>query len=782
VLSGYNPSGCVGAPVAVITNQAQTAANPGTSSTRNYQVSTNAAPSPTQTLSVSKTGTGTGTVTSSPAGIDCGATCSASFTTGSSVALTATPSPGSRFGSWSGACSGTSTTCNVTMNTAKSVTANFIAQHQLTVSKSGSGTVTSNPSGINCGATCSALYDQGTQVTLSATPASGYRFSGWSGAGCSGTGSCVVTMDAAKSVTANFIPQQQLTVSKNGSGTVTSSPSGINCGATCSALYDQGTTVTLSASPAAGWHFEGWSGEGCSGTGNCQVTMDAARNVTAAFAQDPPATHTLSVLRTGTGSGTVTSTPAGIDCGVDCSESYSDGTAVTLTAAPAAGSRFGGWSGSCTGSSTTCNVTMSAARSVTATFIAQHQLTVSTSGSGSVSSNPAGISCGGDCTQLYDQGTTVTLSASPAAGWHFDGWSGEGCSGTGNCQVTMDAARNVTASFAQDPPGTFSLSVSRTGTGSGTVTSTPAGIDCGEDCSQPYTDDGTPETVTLTATPAAGSRFGGWSGDCAGSASTCNVTMSAARSVTATFIAQHQLTVSTSGSGSVSSNPAGISCGGDCSEPYDQGTPVTLSASPAPGWHLDHWGDACSGSGACEITMNAASSVTATFAQDAPAGGTGTTGGSGAAPISPITGPVAPTPLDRTAPGLGALRLAPTAFRAALAGPSARAAAVGTIVRYVLTEAARITFRVDRAAGGRRVAGRCVRPTSANSGRPRCIRWVRMRGSFSRAALAGANALRFTGRLAGRRLATGLYRLVADATDAAGNRSVVRRASFRIVR
>jgi Ca2+-binding RTX toxin-like protein len=81
--------------------------------------------------------------------------------------------------------------------------------------------------------------------------------------------------------------------------------------------------------------------------------------------------------------------------------------------------------------------------------VPQFTLTVSKSGtgSGSVSSSPAGIDCGADCTQDYDETATVTLSASPAAGSTFTGWSGAGCSGTGPCQVTMSAARSVTATF-----------------------------------------------------------------------------------------------------------------------------------------------------------------------------------------------------------------------------------------------------------------------------------------------------------------------------------------------
>src|SRR6266850_1851674 len=156
----------------------------------------------------------------------------------------------------------------------------------LTVSKSGagSGTVTSSPTGIDCGATCSTSFSFNTQVTLTATAATGSTFTGWSGA-CTGAGSCVVTMNAAKTVTANFtVPTFVLTVNKTGAGTgtVTSTPAGIDCGATCSFSFNNNTMVTLTAAPAAGSTFTSWSGA-CTGSGGCTVTMSAARTVTATF-------------------------------------------------------------------------------------------------------------------------------------------------------------------------------------------------------------------------------------------------------------------------------------------------------------------------------------------------------------------------------------------------------------------------------------------------------------------------------------------------------------------
>jgi hypothetical protein len=157
----------------------------------------------------------------------------------------------------------------------------------VTPAGTGSGTVTSSPAGINCGATCgTTAFTLGTTVTLTTAPGAGSTFTGWSGA-CSGTGSCVLLIDDVKSVTATFtFPQFTLTVSAAGSGTVTSSPAGINCGATCSAPYNSGTAVTLAATPSAGSTFTGWSGS-CTGAGSCGVTMDAARSVTATFTTSP---------------------------------------------------------------------------------------------------------------------------------------------------------------------------------------------------------------------------------------------------------------------------------------------------------------------------------------------------------------------------------------------------------------------------------------------------------------------------------------------------------------
>ncbi len=576
----------------------------------------------TQTLSVSATGTGTGTITSSPAGISCGATCSAAFAANSTVTLTAAPNLGSTFTGWSGGgCSGTST-CAVTMSADMAVAANFSTAptFALSVSKAGtgSGTVTSAPSGISCGATCSASFNGGTSVTLSATAAGGSTFAGWSGGGCSGTSTCTVALGANTTVTATFstIPTFALSVAKagTGSGTVSSTPSGISCGATCGASFASGTSVTLTAVAASGSTFAGWSGGGCTGTSTCTMTVTADASVTATFSTMP--TFALTVSKAGTGSGTVSSTPSGISCGATCGASFASGTSVTLNAAPASGSTFAGWSGGgCTGTST-CMVTLGANTTVTATFTTiptTYTLTVAKAGAGAgtITSTPAGISCGATCSAGFNLGTSVALTAVASGGSVFVGWGGA-CSGVSTCTVPGSADATVTAIFMP----TSLLTVAKAGTGAGLVTSNPAGITCGATCSTAFV---TGSAVTLTAAATQGSVFTGWTGGgCSGTAG-CIVTLNAASTVTATFTAvpttaMLSIAKTGTGAGTVTSSPSGITCGVTCNASYTIGTSVTLSATADSGSSFTGWsGGGCDGNKSCVVTSTADTTVTANF-------------------------------------------------------------------------------------------------------------------------------------------------------------------------
>ena len=202
-------------------------------------------------------------------------------------------------------------------------------QHTLSVDTTGpydtgTGSVTSSPAGIDCPSTCEAAFDNGTSVTLTATADPGSDFTGWSGGGCSGRGTCQVTLTADTTVDATFEnpakPTLSVATNRTGPhGSITSSPAGIDCGRsvrpTCEAAFDSGTSVTLTATADSSSDFTGWHlrGGGCSGTGTCQVTLTADTSVTALFAWKPPkvnglkvgvnhAKHTVKVTFTGTDS------------------------------------------------------------------------------------------------------------------------------------------------------------------------------------------------------------------------------------------------------------------------------------------------------------------------------------------------------------------------------------------------------------------------------------------------------------------------------------------------
>lgn len=166
-------------------------------------------------------------------------------------------------------------------------------RHALSLTRIGQGRVVSAPAGLDCGSTCSAAFDAGTVVALTATADPGWRFEGFSGA-CSGA-ECALTLDAGQQVTASFVEEpvtpppeaRALSVARVGEGRVVSAPAGLDCGSACSAYFDDGAVVTLAATAADGWFFRSWNGA-CTGAESCALTMTADLSVGALFAPAAP--------------------------------------------------------------------------------------------------------------------------------------------------------------------------------------------------------------------------------------------------------------------------------------------------------------------------------------------------------------------------------------------------------------------------------------------------------------------------------------------------------------
>jgi hypothetical protein len=404
---------------------------------------------------VGKDGDGEGRVTSVPDGIDCGDQCTFSFVSTDDparykpVTLSADAAPGSTFEGF-GSCGDERCTIDpIEAGKTYEVNATFVrsrpTQFPLAVTLNGSGTVTSQPAGITCGATCSASFPTDSTVTLTAAPTPGWSFTGWTGS-CTGTGQCSVKMADPRAVTATFAPPDTVyavAVAAAG-GSVTSDVPGIVCGESCVASFGAGVDVTLTASGPVAW------GGACMGSGACVVPVTRARSVTAAIGGTQPSRAPLAVSVTG--KGTITSSGAGISCGTACGAVLPVGTRVTLQATAAEGWVFAGWSGSCRGVVASCVVTARWASAAVASFVEAgtvFPVAITKVGQGTVKSKPSGINCGSACSRSFPAGTTATIEATPEPKWTFVRWTGACRGRKAVCALAMDGAKSASATFGR---------------------------------------------------------------------------------------------------------------------------------------------------------------------------------------------------------------------------------------------------------------------------------------------------------------------------------------------
>jgi List-Bact-rpt repeat protein len=583
-------------------------------------------------------------------------TCSPTYTEGTSLTLEATAGPHATFSGWSGgtgsasACTGTGT-CAFTINADSSVNAPFpLTQRSLTIAKAGTGNGSFECKTTGAFGACSSSYADGETITVKATPDSHSTFVSWAGCSSTTANECTVSAIAANTtVTATFnLAQRTLTINKAGTGNGSfECDSGSGFGS-CASSYADGETITVKATPDAHSTFAGWSGGGCSGVGNCVIaSINANTTVTGTFTLTQ---RTLTIAKAGTGNGSFECKTTGAFGA--CAASYADGETITVKATPDSHSTFVSWASCSSTTANECTVSSIASNTtVTATFnLAQRTLTVNKAGTGDGSFSCDTGSGPSACAASYPDGTDITISATPLAGSSFAGWSGGGCSGTGNC-VINDIAANTTVT------GTFNLNqstltINKTGSGNGSFTcDTGSGPGA---CLSAYPNGA---TVTIAATPNSHSTFGGWSGSGCSGTGTCVITLSSNKTVSAAFsLAQRILTLEKKGSGDGSflcDTGSGYLA---CQASYADGTTLVVKATPDANSTFGGW-EGCAhelGPGKCAIEgIGANTTLSATFTAipppPTPESGGSSSGSSGppaaSSPPAASAPPATPKPL-----------------------------------------------------------------------------------------------------------------------------------------
>ena len=340
--------------------------------------------------------------------------------------------------------------------------------------------------------------------------------------------------------------------------------------------FAKGSAVTVTATPAVGYVFTNWSENGAivSTSSPYQFNIAGNRVLVANFS------FQFAVV--------VSSNPAagGITTG---GGSFTAGSSVTVTATPNSGYTFVNWTENLTIASTNASYVfpLNASRTLVANFASSTFTLNVTAVNGTVVKNPN--------LTAYNSGAIVQLTATPATGYTFTGWTGDATGSLNPVSVTMNANKNITANFTAIVAGTFTLNVTAV---NGTVLKVPA-----------KTDYNSGEIVVLTPTPATGYVFTSWSGDATGLLSPLSVTMNSNKNITANFtaIVAGTFTLNVNAvNGTVVKNPDLLS--------YNSGATVQLTATPNTGYTFTSWsGDATGSITPLTVTMNANKNITANF-------------------------------------------------------------------------------------------------------------------------------------------------------------------------
>jgi len=367
------------------------------------------------------------------------------------------------------------------------------------------GVVTANPaSSANCPA---GEYAAGTLVTLTAIPDAGYGVS-WSGpsGGVADAALLIFSLrmpEAAATVVAAFARCFPLAVDVlvgSGSAVIAAPSSTAGCAA---GAFVPGASVTLKATPAAGWSFNGWSGTVAAGFGTSVwsfVMPGSAATQRASFAQCLPLTVSRQPAD-GSGGSVSLSPPHSDGCPAG---RFLQGAALILTATPAAGWGFAGWTGALSSSDAAWSYTMGSAAAVqTARFGQCFPLTLTATGAAGSIASAAAPNSHGCAAGSYASGAVLSLSVTVPSSASFLRWSGSGASGASpTLSYSMPAAAaSVTAELSDCLP----VSASAGGDGSVTVLSAWP-----HSCPLNQFPIGAPLTVTALA--GVGKSFTKWTG------------------------------------------------------------------------------------------------------------------------------------------------------------------------------------------------------------------------------------------------------------------------------